>query len=78
METEFTEIARPYLRFLPEDRTLHPDDRLRDLGLDSMQAVELLFAMEDGFDIELSDDQLNDETFETAGSLWRVVAEAKA
>jgi acyl carrier protein len=63
---------------LAGDRPLAEDTRLRDLGLDSMQAVELLFGIENTFGVALPDEELNDVTFATAGSLWRVVSAALA
>lgn len=74
MDESFTTMLRPFLKFAGH-REIRPDSRLRDLGLDSMQAIELLFAIEDTFDICLPDDRLTDATFETAGSLWQVVEE---
>jgi acyl carrier protein len=41
-----------------------------------MQAVELLFGIEDAFGVSLPDEELNDTTFATAGSLWSVVRTA--
>lgn len=72
MDAAFADVVRPYLKFhggVP----LSPESRLFDLGLDSMQAVELLFAIEDTYGVELPDDKLNDATFETLGTLWTVV-----
>lgn len=74
MDESYTAMLRPFLKFAG-DREIRPDSRLRDLGLDSMQAIELLFAIEDTFDICLPDDRLTDATFETAGGLWRVITE---
>lgn len=68
----FTALLRPFLRFAG-DAPIRPESRLRDLGLDSMQAIELMFALEDEFGVTLPDDKLTDATFETAGSLWGVV-----
>ena len=59
---------------LAGDRLLAEDTRLRDLGLDSMQAVEILFGIEDTFGVSLPDEELNDVTFATAGSLWSAVS----
>ncbi|MBO2450273.1 acyl carrier protein [Actinomadura barringtoniae] len=73
MEAQFATLIRPYLRFLPEGEEVKPDSRLRDLGLDSMQAIELLFDIEDSYQVTLPDERLNDQTFETADSLWRAV-----
>jgi acyl carrier protein len=74
MDTAFTAMLRPFLKFAG-DREILPDSRLRDLGLDSMQAIELLFAIEDTFNVSVPDDLLTDTTFETAGGLWRVIRE---
>lgn len=73
METTFTEMLRPFLKFAA-GAELTPDSRLRELGLDSMQSIQLLFAIEDTFDVTLPDELLSDSTFETAGSLWAAVA----
>ncbi|MFI9569243.1 acyl carrier protein [Streptomyces rishiriensis] len=72
MDTRFTELLTPFLKFLGEQE-ITPDTPLRELGLDSMQAIELLFAIEDAFGVTLADDDMNDDTFATAGSLWSVV-----
>ncbi|MEV4861686.1 acyl carrier protein [Streptomyces ossamyceticus] len=75
METRFIELLTPFLKFLG-DAPLTPDTLLRELGLDSMQAIELLFALEDAFGVTLPDDDMNDATFATAGSLWSVLRAA--
>ncbi|GAA1946287.1 hypothetical protein GCM10009837_85450 [Streptomyces durmitorensis] len=75
MDARFTELLTPFLKFLG-DREIEADSSLRDLGLDSMQAIELLFAIEDTFDVTLPDDDMNDATFATAGSLWQAVEAA--
>ena len=72
MDDAFADVVRPFLKF-HGGAPLTADSRLYDLGLDSMQAVELLFAIEDDYGVELPDDKLNDTTFETLGSLWTVV-----
>ena len=50
--------------------------RLKELGLDSMQAVELLLDLEDELGIVLPDDAMTAETFATPGSLKAAVAAA--
>ncbi|MET8944508.1 acyl carrier protein [Streptomyces sp. NPDC004542] len=77
MDARFTELLAPFLKFLGT-REITPDASLRELGLDSMQAIELLFAIEDTFGVTLPDDDMNDDTFATAGSLWTVVRAAVA
>nr|WP_239116079.1 phosphopantetheine-binding protein [Streptomyces sp. SID8499] len=66
--------------FLPNlgDRSLTEDSRLHDLGMNSMKAIDLLFAIEDGLGVSLPDEDLNDTTFATAGSLWAAVRRAGA
>ena len=58
---------------LAGERALADETRLRDLGLDSMQALELLLGIEETFGVALPDEELNEATFATAGSLWSVV-----
>ncbi|MGG2460874.1 acyl carrier protein [Streptomyces sp. RGM 3693] len=75
MDPRFTDLLRPFLKHAGTDPlTLTPDTDLRRLGVDSMQAIELLFTIEDTFGISLPDEELNDATFATAGSLWQAIA----
>ena len=47
-----------YLRRDPTD--LHPDDSLRDdLGLDSLQTIELVYQVESAFDIQIPDEDFS-------------------
>ncbi|GAA3487582.1 MULTISPECIES: phosphopantetheine-binding protein [Streptomyces] len=77
MDAVFEKVLRDHLPRLQE-QPLTDDTRLHDLGLDSMKSVDLLFAIEDEMDVSLSDDDLNEETFATAGSLWRAVDAARS
>jgi acyl carrier protein len=44
-----------YLRLDPSD--LHPEDSLRDdLGLDSLQTIELVYEVESAFDLQIPDE----------------------
>ncbi|MGW1175137.1 phosphopantetheine-binding protein [Kitasatospora sp. NPDC002543] len=75
MDPRLPELLRPFLKFAG-DREITAESPLREFGLDSMQAIELLFAIEDTFDVSLPDEDMNDATFETAGSLWTAVHRA--
>jgi len=76
MNADFVTMLRPFLKYAgAEDIT--PETRLRDVGLDSMQEIELLFAIEDTYGVVLPDDQLNDTTFETGASLWAAIDELR-
>jgi acyl carrier protein len=74
LDPAFAEILRHHLKYLEPGEALDPDRPLRDLGLDSMQAVELLFDIEDHFNRALDDEDLTEETFATAASLWAVIS----
>ena len=66
-------ILRRHLRYLKPGQNLAPDAPLRDLGLDSLAAVSLIFELEDGFDITLPDSSLAAGTFRTPRTLWAAV-----
>ncbi|HWH00945.1 MAG TPA: acyl carrier protein [Pilimelia sp.] len=73
MDDTFVELLRPRLKFAA-DRPIAADTGLREWGLDSMQAIELLFDIEDAYGVTLPEDELTDRTFATAGSLWNAVS----
>jgi acyl carrier protein len=75
MNERFTSAVIPHLKFL-DGRTLTAESSLPELGLDSMQAIDLLFDLEDAFGVPLPDDELSDTTFATAGNLWSAVVRA--
>ena len=77
MNAEFVALLRPYLKYAGE-RELGPESCLRDLGLDSMRAIELLLAIEDRYELLVPDELLTEATFETAGALWCVVERLRA
>jgi acyl carrier protein len=73
MNGRFIEVLSGFLPLLgPGD--LGDDTGLREMGLNSMRSVDLLFALEDAFGVVLPDEMLNEATFRTAGSLWCAVA----
>jgi acyl carrier protein len=65
-------MLRPYLKYAGAIDIV-ADSALRDLGLDSMRAIELLFAIEDTYGVVMPDEYLNDVAFKTAGSLWAAI-----
>lgn len=74
MDQHFVDTLRPFLKYAG-DKQITESSRLRDLGLDSMREIELLFAIEDAYDIVLPEERLVDRTFETSGELWKTVQE---
>jgi acyl carrier protein len=77
VNAEFTALLRPYLKYAG-NQEISGDASLRDLGLDSMRAIEVLFAVEDAFGIMIPDEKLTDATFETPIALWSVIEELRA
>jgi acyl carrier protein len=69
-DSKFENSLREFLPFLDSDEMLTADVSLRDLGLDSMGMVELLAALEDGYDVRFRDEYLTMETFATPAVLW--------
>ncbi|MFF0430620.1 phosphopantetheine-binding protein [Streptomyces sp. NPDC004327] len=74
MNPEFEGMLRPFLKYAGEQE-LTAESRLRELGLDSMQEIELLFAIEDTFGVQLPDELLTETTFATAGNLWQAISD---
>jgi len=72
VNAEFVAMLRPFLKYA-DHQEITERSRLRDLGLDSMREIELLFAVEDTFGVTIPDERLVDATFETGGNLWAVV-----
>jgi acyl carrier protein len=70
-------VLRRHLTYLAADQPLAADAPLKDLGLDSMQAVELVFDLEDELGVALPDEAMTAETFATARSLWSAVTAAR-
>lgn len=73
-ETAVQSLLRRHLPHLPDGQDLASDAPLRELGLDSMQAVELVFDLEDEIGIIFPDEAMTAETFATLRSLLTVVA----
>lgn len=72
MDANFPTVLQPFLKYAGEQE-ISGTSRLRDLGLDSMRAIQLLFAVEDAYQVSLPDELLTDDTFDTAGSLWAAI-----
>jgi acyl carrier protein len=62
-------VVRPRLRFLEPDAPLPPGEPLGSLGLDSMAAINLLLDLETAFGVQIPDELLSADTFETFASL---------
>ncbi|MDT0266099.1 phosphopantetheine-binding protein [Streptomyces sp. DSM 44915] len=70
---DFEKVLRAHLPMLPDDREILPDASLTALGLDSMSTVALLVDVEDLFDVSLPDEDITEEAFTSAGTLWTLI-----
>jgi acyl carrier protein len=70
----YDEVLRQHLPLLG-DTPLEPGTKLADAGLDSLGTVALLVELEEALAVVVPDDRLGAGTFETAGSLWDVLAD---
>ena len=77
MNAGFEALLRKHLRYVG-DEAITDHAVLRDLGLDSLKAIELLFTLEEAYDVIFPDERLTDTTFETPRALWAVIEELKA
>jgi acyl carrier protein len=68
-EARLITLLRPFLRLLPADADLPMDAELGKLGLDSMQSIELLMALEQEFGVTIPDEKITVETFATPANL---------
>jgi acyl carrier protein len=68
------QLVRPRLRFLKAADSLNADDNLGELGLDSMASVELLVEIEDQFDVQIPDEFLEENTFQSLNTLSELLA----
>jgi acyl carrier protein len=67
-------VVREHLRFLDATDPLPPDANLRELGLDSLAAIDLLLDLEQTFGVVFPDQLLTEETFRTARNIAGAVA----
>jgi acyl carrier protein len=61
--------VRRHLGFLHGADPLPTEKSLRELGLDSLAAVDLLLDLEQTFGVVFPDAELTEETFRTAGNV---------
>ena len=74
IETRLLDLLRPFLRLLPSEQTLAMDAELGKLGLDSLQSIDLLMALEQAFEVKIPDEKITVESFATPAHLLALVA----
>lgn len=75
---QLVRVLSGHLPALDPGDDLDPDRPLKELGLTSMRAVDLLIDLEDELGIAFPDEELTEANFDTAASLWNVVARLAA
>ena len=75
LDRSIDDVLRMYLAKLPPDAPVPSDAPLVDLGLDSLNAMNLVLELEETFGIEFQDELLTEATFMTAASLRGVLHE---
>jgi acyl carrier protein len=73
LTTKLQEILRPRLRFLSADREVPMDEDLGKLGLDSMASIDLLMDIESQLGVQIPDEMMTVDTFETGNHLLAVI-----
>jgi acyl carrier protein len=73
LEVRLISLLRPFLRLLPAEADLPMDAELGKLGLDSMQSIELLMALEQEFGVTIPDEKITVETFATPANLLALI-----
>jgi acyl carrier protein len=68
-------IVRTFVKISSTDRVIVPDENLVELGLTSMDMVNLLLAVEAEFDVTVPGTNLNPAHFRSIMSIERLVAE---
>jgi acyl carrier protein len=58
--------------------TLGDDDDLYAAGLTSFASVQLMLALEDGFEVEFSEKMLNRKTFQSVAQIAAAITELQA
>jgi acyl carrier protein len=76
-DPKFIEVLVKHLKYLKAPGDLSMDGPLRNFGLNSKDAVDLMLDIEDAYGFAFPDEFLNDKTFATAATLWQAVTTIK-
>ncbi len=66
-------ILREYLPRVGEGEDVEPSAKLADLGLDSMNAINLMLDIEGEFDVDFPDSLLTVEVFHSVATLEQAI-----
>lgn len=77
LDATLESVLRRHLKGLPAEDALDHRASLKDYGLDSMQSVELVFALEDEIGVVIPDEAMTGDTFASFDSLRAAVRAAR-
>ena len=77
-EQRIVEIVSRRLKFLRPGQRLSLDEPLKPLGLDSMASIDLLFDLEDEFEVALDDADMTEANFLTARTLRDMIVRLRS
>ena len=76
-DDRFPTLLRENLPEFPEGATLESDTDLVASGLDSVQLISLVMALEAEYGVTFADEYFSSDTFATAGAVWQAVHELR-
>lgn len=76
-DSSFESTLRASLPALPPGERLPADAALAELGLDSLNMIGLVGALEDAYDVEFPADRLTLDSFATPQTLWLALAQIR-
>lgn len=78
IDRQLVEIVSRRLKYLQPGRRLDLDDQLKPLGLDSMASIDLLFDLEDAFEVTVGEADLTEANFLTARALRDMIVRLRS
>ena len=76
-DDRYPALLRENLPEFPEDAALDADTDLAAAGLDSVQLISLVMALEAEYGITFADEYFSSKTFATPGAVWQAVQELR-
>jgi acyl carrier protein len=76
-DDRYPALLRENLPEFPEDATLDENTDLVAAGLDSVQLISLVMALEAEYGVTFADEYFSSKTFATPGTVWQAVQELR-
>lgn len=70
---EFEDVLRRHCRFTTAGAAIAPNASLTELGMDSLQVVELIVDLEDCFEFCIPEPLLTPEVFAGPATIWKAI-----